>query len=49
MIAGLVFVLLCIATSSLLSGLFYFGSEEWHYKQMDKRIAARIKAKRENK
>jgi peptidoglycan/LPS O-acetylase OafA/YrhL len=48
-IAGLVFVLLCIATSTLLAALVYFGSEEWEYKKMDKRIAARIKAKRGNK
>jgi hypothetical protein len=48
-IAGLAFVLLCIATSTLLSVILYFGSEEWEYKKMDKRIAARIKAKGENK
>jgi hypothetical protein len=48
-IAVLAFVLLCIVTSTLLSAIFYFGSEEWHYKKMDKRIEARIKAKGRNK
>jgi multisubunit Na+/H+ antiporter MnhC subunit len=48
-IPALVFTAICIATSALFYALVYFGSEEWEYKKMDKRIAARIKAKGENK